>query len=208
MILTIFDKGIPCHTRSYESIPMCHWLGPLQRSAEKRPQDENSESSFPDELCWRFMRRFLRVAVGVKLRTALSRTFPSWQKLQPTLAIESNLATDFWTQFGAPKPFQNLYEIDKKFVFHVSHVANNRNASFLSVTLPGGAKAYRRSFSVTDLESKKRESVSRPMNRDRIPTSSEWFSLSLAKFSLAWLGLSNMLFLLSGRPGQHPFCSQ
>lgn len=88
-------------------------------------------------------------AVGVKLRTALSRTFPSWL-----------------LQLGAPHlTFQNCN------LFHVSH--ETMDTSFLSATLAGGAKACRRHSQVLEADSEMQQEFY------KFTWSTKWFSLNL-----------------------------
>ena len=129
MILTIFDEGIPCHTRSYESIVLCHWLGPLQRSAEKRSHDENSESSFPDELCRRFMRWLFM------LPSALSCGRLCREPFRPGFCNLGHLTSPF------------------KIAICFTWAMKQWTPSFLSATLAGGAKACRRHSQVLEADS-------------------------------------------------------
>lgn len=117
-------------------------------------------------------------AVGVKLRTALSRTFPSWQKLQPTLAsIESNLAT-----WGTSPHLSKLQFVSRE-PWNNRHLVLVSYSCWRCKSLPTAFPGSRGRF---------REYATRIHNTSisKFTWSTKWFSLlsSSAKSSkLAWL---------------------
>ena len=144
-------------------------------------------------------------AVGVKLRTALSRTFPSWQKLQPTLtSIESNLAT-----WGTSPHLSKLQFVSRE-PWNNGHLVLVGHSCWRCKSLPTAFPGSRGRF---------REYATRIHNTSisKFTWSTKWFSL--LSWSV-WLNLPSLPGFLGSCPicfsavlGKkanlnHPFCSQ